>query len=458
MSRSAASEGFAGHWQQRAPERRLLFWALVTITLGYTMLLGAGPKDGYLIRSIDLLPLIGLAAGYGAAHLLLVASGFRGDQVLLPATAFLCGAGVLAQYRMGVFIGEPLSMTGYAVMPAGALLMAAGAAMAKNGRYRLLARWPWGWALLSVALIGVLLVTGQRFRGGVYAVGFVTPTELLKLTVVLFAAAYIDLNAKALANWRGPIPFPRLRPLWPLIGFFVLLLGLLLLQRDLGMVVILAMALLSMLAAGTRRAGYLVYGGFAAAGAAYLGYRFFDHVQSRVETWLEPFRDPTGSSWQILQGFTGMYSGGLWGEGFSQARPRYTPIAESDFIYAVIAEELGFAGGVLLAAFFLLLLARLLLIAARARSAFGMLAASGVAAVFATQIFLNLGGVTKFVPLTGLTLPFVSHGGSSLLTAFASLGLALAISDGEPARKKKKRSASKRGTAATATARGAARR
>jgi cell division protein FtsW (lipid II flippase) len=127
-----------------------------------------------------------------------------------------------------------------------------------------------------------------------------------------------------------------------------------------------------------------------------------------------------------------MYSGGLWGEGFGAGNPEYTPIAESDFIYAVIGEELGFVGGALVMAFFLLIFLRGLQIAYRSRSSFGLLLAGGLTTVLATQTFLNIGGVTKFIPLTGITLPFISQGGSSLLTAFAILGLLLAISDGEP--------------------------
>jgi cell division protein FtsW (lipid II flippase) len=306
----------------------------------------------------------------------------------------------------------------------------------------------WFWALLSLALVGLLLATGQRFRGGVYAAGYITPTEPLKLTVVLFAAAFIDRHAKALGKWSSPIPFPPLRALWPLLACAAVLLALLLLQRDLGMVLILSLVLLGMLAAGTGRTGYLAYGAAAGALAGWLMLSLFSHGQRRVEVWLDPFDDPTGAGWQILQGLSGMYAGGLWGEGFGQARPQYTPIAESDFIYAVVAEELGFAGSALELGFFVILIARLFTIGARARSPFGMLVATGIATVFTAQTFLNVGGVTKFIPLTGITLPFISHGGSSLLTAFLSLGLVLAISDGEPKPVRKKAPVKRRATRA----------
>jgi cell division protein FtsW (lipid II flippase) len=125
-----------------------------------------------------------------------------------------------------------------------------------------------------------------------------------------------------------------------------------------------------------------------------------------------------------------MYSGGLWGEGFGRGSPEYTPIAQSDFIYAVIGEELGFVGCLILLLFFLILLGRGFAVAARTASSFGRLLALGITTIAASQIFLNVAGVTKLVPLTGIPLPFISHGGSSLMTTFMSLGLLLAISDG----------------------------
>jgi cell division protein FtsW (lipid II flippase) len=431
-ARLSRPETLSERWQQRAPERQLLAWALVAIALGFLMLLGAGPKDGHLVRWLDLLPLLVLMASFGTAHLIFAALGFRGDQLILAVVALLCGIGLLAQYRMGAFTGEQVKPITFLILPVGVALMTAAMALTMNGRYRMLASMIWFWALLSLVLVGLLLVIGQRFRGGVYAVGFMTPTEPLKLTVVLFAAAFVDRHVKALSNWPGLIPYPPLPTLWPLLAFAGLLLTLLLWQRDLGMIVILGMALLALLLAGTRQSGYLIYSALIAGIGGYALLALFSHGQRRIAAWLDPFQDPTGSGWQILQGLSGMYAGGLWGEGFGQARPRYAPIAESDFIYAVIAEELGFAGSVLLLGFFLLLIARLFNIAARARGGFGMLTATGIATVFAIQTFLNVGGVTKFIPLTGITLPFISQGGSSLVTAFLSLGLVMAISDGEP--------------------------
>jgi len=314
------------------------------------------------------------------------------------------------------------------------LVMLAAAAAFMDGRYRVLAAGFWVWGGLSLALVALLLATGERFRGAVYGAGLITPTEVLKVSVVLFLAGFVEHHARALGRWHPRWPVvPNLEPLWRLAAFWALLTLLLLLQRDLGMAVILSLALLAVLVTGSGRWGYLGYGLASAGALAYLMLAVFEHGRRRIDAWLDPFQDPTGDGWQILQGLSGLYAGGLWGEGFGQGSPGYTPIAESDFIYSVIGEELGFVGCVVVVLFFLILFQRCIEIARRCRFPFGRLLATGLTAVLAAQTFLNLAGVTKLIPLTGITLPLISHGGASLLTAFGALGILLAVSDGLPA-------------------------
>lgn len=417
-------------WALRWPERHLLLLCTLAITIGFMMVLGSGYADGRPFSALDLLPFVVYGACLAAMHLTLVALRFHGDQILLSSLAFLAGFGLLAQYRLGTLdLTDPTSL-GLYLFPGGIALMLAVCAGLMRGRYERLKDGLWLWALLSLLLVAALLALGHRYRGAVYGAGLITPTELLKVTVVLFLASFIDRHAKPLANWGKGLPRPPLRTLLPLAAFWVLLAGLLLLQRDLGMFVILSVTLLIMLFVGTGRVGYLMLGGLAAAAVGYLVLGLFAHGQRRIQAWLSPFDDPTGTSWQILQGLSGLYSGGLWGEGFGQGNPEYTPIAQSDFIYSVIGEELGFVGCVLLVVFFLLFFSRGLGIADQTRSGFGRLLCIGLTSVLATQTFLNLGGVTKLIPLTGITLPFISHGGSSLITGFISLGLMLAVSEG----------------------------
>ncbi len=169
-------------WQLRAPERQLLLWALLIALLGYLMLLGAGHKDGLNMQLSAMSPLLIYLGAFVGAHLLLVLAGFRGDQLLLPVTALLSGIGLIAQSRTGLFGSASAGLEKLILLPLGVLLMLGIAIAGRQGRYRLAARATWLWAGLSLLLIGLVLVTGQRYRGAIYGLGFITPTELLKLT------------------------------------------------------------------------------------------------------------------------------------------------------------------------------------------------------------------------------------------------------------------------------------
>lgn len=416
-------------WSRRGDERRLLLASLGCLTLGFLLILGSGHAAGRPLAPADLLPLLVYGISLAGLHLALVALGHRGDQVLVAVVAFLAGLGLLAQTRMGT-IHQSGIIPGHLLFPLGLTVLLATAAAFMDGRYRLLARGYWVWGGLSVALVALLLVTGERFRGAVFGLGLTTPTEALKVLTVLFLAGFLDQHGRALGRWHPRLPLPPLEPLWRLGALWAALTGLLLIQRDLGMVATLGVALLVLLVSATGRIGYLVYGLLGAVALGALALVAFAHGERRIAAWLDPFQDPTGDGWQVLQGLSGMYAGGLWGEGFGWGSPGYTPIAESDFIYAVIGEELGFAGGALVILLFLALFARGLQIAQGGRCTFGRLLATGLTAVLATQTLLNLGGVTKLIPLTGTTLPLISHGGTSLLTTFAALGLLLAVSHG----------------------------
>lgn len=420
-------------WEARAAERHWLLIILFALGIGFLLIFGTQRSVERLIGPRDLLPLSLYALSLILVHLTLILARFRGDQILVATVALLSGVGVLMHYRLGAFDAETLvgAVRNYALYPAciGALLLVTLAGM--RGRYQHLATRPWPWAWLSIGVLLVLVLTGQRFRGAIYAAGFLTPSEFLKLSVVLYLAALIAARTKAFATWRWGV-LPPVRALLPLAVTWGLLCALLLWQRDLGMFVILNLVLLLLLTLGSGRPGYLLLGGGAALAGALSLPVLFSHSARRLEAWLHPFGDPTGASWQLLQGLSGMYTGGLWGRGFGAGNPEYIPIAASDFVYAVIGEELGFVGSVLVVVFFLLLFQRGFVIALRCRGMFARLLAAGLTALLAVQTFLNLGGVTKLIPLTGLTLPFISQGGSSLLTSLMAVGVLLAISDGEP--------------------------
>ncbi|MCS1411624.1 MAG: putative FtsW-like protein [Verrucomicrobia subdivision 3 bacterium] len=417
-------------WHYRGIERRAFSWCFFALTIGYlAFFLSGGPE-----RRSDwhnLIPLGIFAASLVLVHGVFLAARFQGDPGLVIPIVFLGGLGLLAQFRMGLFTPEdPWRLSQFAY-PIGILTMLAITILFKHERYQWLRQARWIGALGALALVGGLIVTGSRFRGAVYASGNMTPTELIKVLVVVFLAGHLS-SLQAGKSKRGKGSPPEFAALLPAIFFYGILFALLLWQRDLGMVVILGGLVVVMLVATTRRWRYVFGALLFGAGAGVGAYHLLLHSQQRFRVWLDPFVDPTGASWQLLQGLSGMFSGGLWGAGFGEGNPERIPIAASDFIYAVIGEELGYAGCFLVVVLFLGFFRRAFRVATLTANPYGALLTLGLATVIMLQTFLNIGGVTKTVPLTGIPLPFISHGGTSLVTMFICLGLILAVADGIP--------------------------
>jgi hypothetical protein len=281
----------ASPWDRRRPERELLLICLGGIGLGFILVMGSLRGVGTPLGLAHLLPFLLYALSLAGLHLALVMAGFRGDQILVVAVAFLTGFGLLAQTRLGAFAmgGGESGLSDYAFV-GGLVIMLAIALGFMSGRYRTLAEghWVWVWAGISLLLVLVVLVTGQRFRGAVFGAGLITPTELLKVGFVLFAAAYIDRQAKALGVWVFHGLIPPWRPLAPLVGVWVALVLLLLVQRDLGMVMMLGLILPILLTLGTGRWGYL---GLGLGGAGLLGWLLlavFQHGERRIQALAGP--------------------------------------------------------------------------------------------------------------------------------------------------------------------------
>jgi cell division protein FtsW (lipid II flippase) len=257
------------------------------------------------------------------------------------------------------------------------------------------------------------------------------PGEIAKLLLVIFFAGYLVLHRDALAlagrRFAG-IDLPRGRDLGPILVMWLVSLGVLVFQRDLGSSLLFFGLFLVMLYVATERPGWLVVGTVLFASGAYAGYLVFGHVQSRVESWLHPF-DPDNNAYQIVQGMYGMAWGGLIGRGLGQGDPTLIPFSYSDFIMAAIGEELGLTGVMAVLVLYGLIVERALRTALVCRDAFGKLVAVGLAVVLALQVFVVVGGVTRLIPLTGLTTPFLSYGGSSLVANWAIVALLLRISD-----------------------------
>ena len=260
------------------------------------------------------------------------------------------------------------------------------------------------------------------------------PGEIAKLIFVVFLAAYLSDRQPALTAarrrlWKVSIPEPR--QLIPVAVVWVMSLGVLVFQRDLGASLLLFSVFVAMFYAATGSAGYVTGGLVMTAAGSYAAWRVFDHVQNRVHAWLDPLADYLGSGYQISQAMFAMSTGSLAGSGPGLGRPDLIPFAVTDFIFAAVAEEFGFAGSVAVLAGYALIVAGGFGIALGSRDRFRKLLATGLTTTLAVQTFLILGGVLRVVPLTGIALPFMSYGGSSLVGNLALVAVLLRVSHEE---------------------------
>jgi len=356
--------------------------------------------------------------------------GWRGDAGILGAVILLGGLGLLVQFRMGSFakgLGNIQSLVPFAV---GLAAFAAGATLTRNGRGAWMHALGWVAYLAAVGVFAGVMVLGRSYRGGLYLPGNISPTEIVKPLLVFFLAMYLSRNQEAFSETKAGIPTPSLPALVGFVALWGVPMGLAIIQRDLGMVALLNAILLVMLFAVGKRMGYLALGLAAVAAAGYCVQYFPAHVQVRFDIWVNPFEDPTGKGWQILQGLAAMYSGGWWGAGLGGGGALGAlPIATSDFIYAALAEEIGLIGCALLLAVYATLFSRGFRAAGGAKTPFERLLCVGLTASLAAQTLLNVAGVAKALPMTGITLPFISHGGTSLITCLFTAGLICGLSD-----------------------------
>jgi cell division protein FtsW (lipid II flippase)/cell division protein FtsI/penicillin-binding protein 2 len=350
------------------------------------------------------------------------------DPFLLPVGLLLSGWGTLLILRLSPTYG----LRQLAWLAIGALLTAA--VLRLPGDLRWLRRYRYVWLAGGLSLTALTLLLGTNPAGGeerlwLGCCGFyVQPSEPLRLLLLAYLASFLaDRLAFGWAR-RQPGLVAALVPLFLVWGLST---AVLLVQRDLGTGTLFLSLLAVMLYLTTDRWQVLVVAFILAACGAAAGYALFDVVRVRVLAWLNPWADPMGSSYQVIQGLIAYASGGLFGRGPGIGAPGLVPIAVSDYIFAAVGEEWGLAGGLALIALYAVLVQRGLRAAARNADPFRALLAGGIAAALGVQAMMILGGVLRVLPVTGITLPFLSYGGSSLLTSLIGLGLLLVVSEGD---------------------------
>ncbi len=390
---------------------------------------------------------LGLAVLAGIAHVAVRIKAPYADPVLLPAVVMLNGIGLVMIHRLDVAYADRAEAAGTPVpdtfapnqltwMVVGVLLFVGVLYFVRD--HRTLQRYTYTAALAGLALLVLPLVPGisagvvNGSRIWIRVLGFsFQPGEAAKILIIVAMAGYLVVtrDALALAGRRVlGVDFPRARDLGPILIAWAASLGLLIFERDLGTSVLFFGIFVVLLYVATERVSWLFVGAALFLSGALITWRLFSHVESRVTSWLHPFDDPD-SSFQIIQSLYGLAYGGILGTGLGQGRPDLVPFANSDFIISAFGEELGLTGLMAVLLCYGLIVERGLRTALVVRDQFGKLLATGLATSFALQVFVVVGGVTKLIPLTGLTTPFLSAGGSSLVMNWAIIALLLRISD-----------------------------
>ena len=376
-----------------------------------------------------LVPLLIFTAAIPITAVWLRIIGWQGDPGFVGAVFLLCGLGLVTQMRLSGFEDATLSIKALLPLPLGFLSFLIGSTITGGRRGKWLSSAGWLAYFGALGVIALMIAFGRQYRGAIYLPGRINPSEILKPLLVLFMAAFLAGRTKEFSETQIGIPTPPISALinlgflwaFPMVGIFLL--------KDLGLVVILNAILVLMLFAVERRFGYLAVGGIGVVAAGYGVQLISANAKGRFDVWLNPFSDPTGKGYQVLQSLCAMFSGGMWGAGIGGGDPRYVPIAESDFVYAALAEEIGFFGCGLLLCVYAVLFVRGFRAAGLIKVPFERLLCVGLTAALAVQTVFNIAGVTKALPMTGITLPLISHGGSSLIVTLLVTGLIAGLSD-----------------------------
>lgn len=434
MSASSAPERFV-HRQRRGAELVLLVISLA-VGIGAYAAVGAG-VDGTVPADLY---------GYGgwlvvlilAAHVAIRLRAPYADPVILPIISALNGIGLAEIHRINLAQPQTAPPAGSQLtwMTIGVVLFIAVLFGLRD--HRRLQTLTYTSGLVAVLLLLTPLlpgigtsVYGARIWIRLAGMSF-QPGEAAKVLLVIAFAGYLVMHRDALALAGRRLLFidlPRGRDLGPILAMWLVSLGILVFQNDIGQSLLFFGIFVVMLFIATERPGWLVVGAVMAIVGGTAAYFAVAHVRVRVDIWLDPFHAAQTTGYQLVQALFGMAWGGLTGRGLGQGDPQITPFGYSDFISSSLGEELGLTGLLAILLLYILLVERGLRTALLSRDDFGKLMATGLAVTFALQVFVVVGGVTGLIPLTGLTTPFLSYGGSSLIANWVIAALLLRISD-----------------------------
>jgi len=415
----------------RFTELSLLVWVALLAVLGFIAVVAA-ETSAFGVAAI-LVPLVFIVLVL-SLHVFLIARRFRGDQLLMPIAAGLTAIGlVLVQRLASDLLLQQLSWT---IIAGGAFA----ATILIPRDLTALARFKWTWAFLGVLLLVAPLfpVIGREINGARIWIkvgpGSIEPWEAVKLLMVVFFAAYLEEYREVLSHSQrrlGPFPVPPIPYLVPIVAMWGIAMLVMVFEKDMGATVLFFGIFLAMLFLATGEAFYALLGLALLLVGGFVAYQLFGHVQARVDTWLRPFDDELrfGTGYQLVQGLYTLANGGLFGAGLGNGMPDRIPVVWSDFVFDAFAEETGLAGAIALLAFYLLFLYRGMLIALRAPTPFLQLLAAGLSFIIALQTLVIVGGNARLIPLTGITLPFVAYGGSSLVTNWMLVALLMRVSE-----------------------------
>ena len=410
----------------RHHERRLLLLAGVIMLNG---ILAVGFAQGTLDYTV-IGATCGLIICFMLANAVLHKAGHTGDPIFLPLAALLTGIGLTMILRLkpNLFLLQ--------VMWVGVGLMAFLTTVFLSRRLHEVAKFKYICGFIGIGLMMTAIFFGVDIGGNknwviLGPIRF-QPSEFAKIFIVLFLAAYLserrDLLTLATRHY-GPFVLPHPRFIAPLIAVWGLAMMMFILQRDMGAALLYFGTAIIMTYMVSGRFSYILIGFISFLIGSILCYKFYHHIQIRVDIWLHPWVDPNGNAYQIVQSLFAFGSGGIMGSGLTYGFPTMIPEVHTDFIFAAIGEEMGLIGAASIMMMYILMIYRAFRASLRSTMPFSMLVAGGLAVSMALQICLIIGGVIKFFPLTGITLPFVSYGGSSIVANFILLGMLFSISE-----------------------------